>query len=477
MNKLVKNWSYLLASDITQQIIGFVVIIILARKLSPEGYGQFNVILSVATIIAVFANFGMNPVIIREVSVNSKRTANLIKNIIIPIRSIVLILVVAVFLGYNKFIASPVYDWPLFILIIVLNLTLWDFSESIAFGHEVTKFSSILNIIFSITWLSIIFFIPDNYLNVKTVLVVYSLLHLTKAISYVFLIYKSFYFPTIKEIVEHSASRLKILKMSLPYVWLLGISTLGNQLPIQFLNSNSNLSEVGFYSVGNKLMVPIGIAVGTAFKTIFPFLTRLYASDKIDFLKKMKTGFNLILTFGTIIAVVLSLTSKYWLVLVFGTEYESSIVVFNFLVWYSIIAILDSLLSSGLSSSYKEKVLAILATLDIIIVIPLIYFGSFHGAHGLALAKLISGLFILAYHWVVFIKILKVEMKAKELLILMGLFILSLAICSYAIKVTLQILLILCVFSVAVLIKDSPVTSSLIFVKNTILNYWLKSKK
>lgn len=457
-----------MASDVTQQIVGFIVVILLARKLAPEGYGQYNLIISIATIVAVVANFGMSTVVIREVSVNPKSTSYLIKKILVPIRSISLIIAVILFFVYNKYIATTEYDWPVLVLIIVLNLTLWDISESIAFGHEVTKFSSILNIFFSIVWLTIILIVPGKYFVVENILLIYCVLHFIKAISYVFLIVKFFCLPTMNEVLEYVMTRRSAMKMTLPYVWLIGISTMGNQLPIQFLNANANLQEVGFYSVGNKLMVPISIAVGTAFKAVFPFLTKLYKSNQEEFSNKIKTGFSLILTFGTILAAFLSLTSRFWLVLVFGDEYESSVAVFNFLVWFSIIAILDSLLSNGLSSSYNERTLAILATIDIIVVLPLIYLGSFHGSYGISGMKLISGIILLSYHWIVFIKILKVDIEAKDIIILMGLFLSSLAVITVLTNLLIQVIVLVGIFTIAILIKNSPVTSSFIIIKNII---------
>lgn len=55
MNKLLKNWSYLLLSDISQSVINFFVFMLLARKLTPVGYGEFNVILAIVAIFSVVA--------------------------------------------------------------------------------------------------------------------------------------------------------------------------------------------------------------------------------------------------------------------------------------------------------------------------------------------------------------------------------------------------------------------------------------
>ena len=177
MSKILKNWSYLLFSDVIQQIVGFVVVILLARKLSPDGYGLYNVIISIATIFSVVAHFGMSNVVIRELSLNPETTASFVKKIIIPFRIASFILAILAFFIYNMINVTADNTWSIYVVLIILNLSLWNFSESIAFGHEVTKYSSILNIIISLVWLASILIIPDKLLVVNTILLVYCLLH------------------------------------------------------------------------------------------------------------------------------------------------------------------------------------------------------------------------------------------------------------------------------------------------------------
>tara|TARA_B100000767_G_C19752703_1_gene531480 strand:+ start:524 stop:1945 length:1422 start_codon:yes stop_codon:yes gene_type:complete len=468
MSKVLKNWSYLLFSDVIQQIVGFVVVILLARKLSPDGYGLYNVIISIATIFSVVAHFGMSNVVIRELSLNPETTASFIKKIIIPFRIASFIFAVIAFFIYGMINVNADNTWSIYVVLIILNLSLWNFSESIAFGHEVTKYSSILNIIISLVWLASILIIPDKLLVVNTILLVYCLLHFIKGVSYSAIIYKEFYLPQPFKSQKSTVSRMQFFKMVLPYIWLLLIVTLSNQLPIQFLNTNSNLDEVGFYAVGFKLMIPISIVVGTAFKAIFPSLTRLYANDKLEFQNKLKLGFNLIIVFGTLIAIVASLSSYFWLTLIFGDEYSSAVMVFNFLIWFSVLSILDSLLSNGLSSAYKERVLAIIATIDVIIILPLLYYASSFGAWGLAFVKLTTGTVFLGYHLYVFVKVLNVKIFNKNLILLLGFYFTALSICLFMENQILQLLLITILLLILIIMRNSPIIETFNYVRLSI---------
>ena len=81
VNRVFKNWSYLFSSDIIQQLLGFFILIKLARELSPEIYGLYGVILSLAAIFSVIANFGSSNVIIRQISLNCLSTKEFIKKL------------------------------------------------------------------------------------------------------------------------------------------------------------------------------------------------------------------------------------------------------------------------------------------------------------------------------------------------------------------------------------------------------------
>jgi O-antigen/teichoic acid export membrane protein len=474
MRRIIKNWSYLLTSNVIQQIFGFVVLILLTQKLSPKEFGHFNVIISLATIFAVISNLGMNQVLIREFAVASDRVGDILIKVA-PIRIFSFFFSIAIFILYYVVISGNRLDsLHLFVIAIILNLTLWDISESVAFGNKVTKYSSVLAITFSSTWAISIYLFPEKFFSLKAILIVYCLLNFFKAAGYLWIVVKKFIASSHERIASESAvlERKEIIKMTIPYMWLFAVVTISNQFPVQFLNVNSGAAEVGFYSVGNKLMIPVMVAISTACSSIFPFLTELHKYNKEQFIKYIKDGFRFILTFGTLIVIILTLTSKYWIVRIFGQEYSQAVVVFNFLVWFGVIGTIDSLLSLALSSSYKQNTLAILASLDFLIFLPLIYFGSHHGAYGMSLARVFAGMIILAYHWIVFVKILNIRLSVKEITALYGFFLLALSISLFVSDdfIQLKLLLILLVVLLFSFIRNSPVQYTMVttyrFVKN-----------
>jgi len=103
LSKLIKNWSYLLLSDISQAVISFFVFMFLARKLNPEGYGTLNALLA-ASLFSVFAlNVSTNQVISREITLRPKTTAGIFR-IAFPIRMISLVIAILALVIHQTYI-------------------------------------------------------------------------------------------------------------------------------------------------------------------------------------------------------------------------------------------------------------------------------------------------------------------------------------------------------------------------------------
>lgn len=404
MKQFVKNWSYLVVSDVVTKVFGFFATILLARTLNPAGYGNYNVILAVAAIFTILANFGMTQVITREIARRTEISGNLFFRVL-SIRFISSLLAVLGIVTYFLLLEPQVDEIiVIFTCIITISITAWDLAESVAFGRQIMKYSAIINSIASFVWIASLFLLPKNYFSIFNVLLIFVVIDVLKAGAYFILLKRN---KLIIKIESDLVPTYKnIIGMSIPYLWLWGMGIFSNQVQILFLAQNSNAEEVGYFSIGLRLMIPLMMVTSTAMKAVFPNLSKLYKDNIDKFQKVISDGLILIMFFGTIIAALLTLTSKYFIPFLFGESYLNSVMPFNFLIWYIIIYSVAVLLGASLSASDRQITLAILGTIDFIIAIPLLYWGSLHGAFYLALAKLGTGIILIFYHWLIFKNIL-----------------------------------------------------------------------
>lgn len=464
MYKLIKNWGYLLFSDIFVQGINFVIMIILAQKLSPEGYGKFNVVLSVVSLFTVFSNSGTSTVLVREVTLYPKSTHSLFL-IVLPIRIISFFIATISMLCYIYFKHFDYQFIYLFAILMVLSNSLGDIAESISFGHMITKYTTIFNLIFSSIWLLSVLFMPQDLFSVQSVIIVYSITFFFKSFSFLWLV-----------IIKHvrfnkaviSLTRKAFFMMSLSYIWLRIIGALSDQVPVLFLSDHAGNAEVGYFSVGTRLIIPLTLSLGTALRAMFPFLTKWYQDDFEMFRVKISEGFTFIMILGSFFAICFASTSDFWIVQLFGEKYRNSIPVFNVMIWFGVLYCFDLLLSTCLSSTYKQKTLAIITTIDVFILFPIYYLGTQYGAVGYAYAKLFGSLIIVLYHLIVFDKVLKLNLSwyklGFSLLFFAGLMVISFV----ALGMTFKILLVLAYAVFFYFLPNSPLTSTYFYIFNFI---------
>jgi len=65
-SRFLRNWSLLVVANVLGQVLGMLATIRIARELAPEGYGYYNIVLTVGSIGTVLAALGMRNVVTRE---------------------------------------------------------------------------------------------------------------------------------------------------------------------------------------------------------------------------------------------------------------------------------------------------------------------------------------------------------------------------------------------------------------------------
>ena len=68
LNRLLKNTSVLLASNIITKVLSALFIVVLARYLEDFGFGQYNFALSFAAVFIIFSDLGLDALTIKNVA-------------------------------------------------------------------------------------------------------------------------------------------------------------------------------------------------------------------------------------------------------------------------------------------------------------------------------------------------------------------------------------------------------------------------
>ena len=467
MGTLLKNWSYLLFSDISNSVINFIVFTILARKLTPEGYGTFNIVLAeVALFTVVASNVGANHVVTREVTLYPEKTTSIFVNTSVLRLIGIFLAIILLFIYYyisDGFSSQNIFF--LLCLLMALNVV-WDLSESVAFGHFTTKYTTIFNILFSLGWLLSVLLLPIGADDLLIVLIAYTLFFFIKSFGYFAIV--SIKYIKYRNFDFHSSFNNDICKslllMSLPYFVMRLFGAFSEQIPMLILDNKSGVDQVGYYSVGFRLIMPITIAVNTGLRAVFPFITKLYYENKSDFSKKILNAFIFIFVGGTFISTLLILFSEYWIPFLLGASYVDAIIPFNFLAWFGVGMCCDLMLATLLSSTYKQNILMVITIVDFGISVIFLLLGVRYGAIGLALAKLVSLMICLAYHFVIIHKIFNVNLMNRSFLFSLLLYLGSILITSITASVFIKSLIVLLFWLLLYRCSDNPIRTCVMLI-------------
>jgi O-antigen/teichoic acid export membrane protein len=81
VQRIAKNTGALAISNVITAILGFFLLIYIARYLGEVGFGKYSFALAFTGLFAIIASFGINNYIIREIARNKEQTSESLANV------------------------------------------------------------------------------------------------------------------------------------------------------------------------------------------------------------------------------------------------------------------------------------------------------------------------------------------------------------------------------------------------------------
>lgn len=354
----------------------------MARYLGSYYFGVISFALAFTGIFGIIVDMGLNTLTVREVSKNKQLSEKYLNNflsikIILAILTFITIIVSINLLGYNEKIIFVVYLFALYVII----SNIYSMFYSIFQSHEKMEYQSLGQIINSS--LMLIGVILGIYYGFN----IFEFAYLYLIISCIILLYviiiciKKFFKPKFN-------FELEFWIRSLKESWPLGIMALF--IIIYFKIDSIMLSyivgenAVGLYNAAYRL-VEVSTIMPTIFITaIFPIMATLFKENKINFhqlyIKSSKYMFYISLP----MAFSVTLLANPIISLIFGIQYEGSVIALQILIWASAVMYVTIIQGTTIISANKQlfslKVTLIAAIINIILNIILIPQYSYIGA-------------------------------------------------------------------------------------------------
>ena len=142
----------------------------IARIFTTDDYGLFSIIIVNAGMLSTVSLLGLRNIVIRTIARDSSKKKSILFSVII-FRSIFVLFVALLFIIIGVYVLEEKSSlFTILIIVFVFSQHLWDIIESVLFGEENMKPSSILNLAFTSLYVLVILITPDKYLTLSLVL-------------------------------------------------------------------------------------------------------------------------------------------------------------------------------------------------------------------------------------------------------------------------------------------------------------------
>ncbi len=354
-SKVAQNISISFIGKILSSLLGVVAITFIARKLGPDGFGNYSIVFAFLYIFSVFADFGLYNLAVREIS-KEKANESKILSSIITTRALLLLFSYLIILIILPFIDSYSFKVKIGIAISYIGFIFLSFSQILAsifqkhlktvylaFGDVVSRAFQIIAVIY------LFYFTNANFIEFLMVFILGSFL------NFLFLIHYAKKFISFKLNFDKRLI-LQNLKASAP----MGISLIlvlvyfkGDTIILSLLKTPT---DVGIYNIAYKFIETLIFFPMMFVGIITPILTKNFSKKNLHLTKKtLQKSFDFLsltslpIVFGGIYF------SKQIIHLLGGNAYKDAYIVLAILMIAVLFMFFGALFGNAAIAFYKQK--------------------------------------------------------------------------------------------------------------------------
>jgi len=390
LDRIFRNASYLMASEVVSKLMEFAFVIIVARSLGPTGFGQLSSALAYVGLYFFLTDLGLTPLAARELAKDRGNARKLIGDV----ASAKALLNVAVY----GVMAAAAYatGYPSGFIALVLLLGLASSLESYNYvfnsvfqGYERLEHAAVARTVSSVVLLAAALAASTLRLDVTGYAFAYIASRLACA-AYGLAASRGYVQITLS---YDTASWRRLLGQSWPFGMTLVFTGAFMSADVVLVSHYLGNEEAGLYSAASKLIVALGFILSAYNQAVYPALSAAYGQ-----LREFRAigGFylNSMLFIAVPMATLVSANATSIIGLAYSDGYEASTALLSALVWWMAVAFVSSpyhrvLEAAGMQRKVLEAVAlgTVLAVSLDVVLIP--RYGAIAAAYAAALGQLV----------------------------------------------------------------------------------------
>ena len=355
-HKIAKNTGVILAGQLISLVLNLVVIVHLARYLGEVKFGVFSFAIVFISYFAIIADFGMKPIIVREISRNRDIASKILGTSIIikflfSFVAVLLAYVIAKRLGYSQ---------DIIILIGIISFTIFISSKLQTFR---VVFESIFEADLSMEF-PILFRMIDAIILLGLMAL---LIHLNCSLTQITLFYVLSaalgFFLTISLSVKHlkpnfniNVQMVKLLLVeSFPLALYVALTRLYMNADVFFLKMLKGDAAVGYYSAAFRLIYPLNFIPTAIVMSLFPLMSKYFQDSNEKLIKSFDFGLKTLILIGLALNIGTSILHERLIIFLYTDKYLSSSLPLMILMWAELFVFLNFFLVAVNTSINKQK--------------------------------------------------------------------------------------------------------------------------
>lgn len=329
---LIRNLSLQAVSEVVSLACGLAVVAVLSRHLDVAGFGAFNYAFAFTYLFLSLNDFGVNTIVIREISQAPETAGRIIGaavalRLIIACATLVTAWMVIWLWPMDASLRAPLALFALILPLTALNVPGLIFQTSMRFD-----LSAVATIILRVSGLAFVLAVVAAGLGVTPILGALLVSEVVGLLVVYRLARPLVTFRVHADVVQWG----RLLRSAAPLAVAMLLTAVVNRIDFVMLERMVSLEAVGLYSAAYRITnmlekFPLFVMV-----TLFPIMSRLAAADPARLRDVYRKAVARLVLLGLPLGTAVTLTAPRLLALVFGDEYSVAGGALQFLVWSTV---------------------------------------------------------------------------------------------------------------------------------------------
>ncbi|PLW79498.1 hypothetical protein C0585_07650 [Candidatus Woesearchaeota archaeon] len=369
---ILTNTAWLTASRLINSIIGYILIVAIARNLGDVGLGQYSFAFAFASVFFLIVNFGLNVIILKDVARNQKKAEEFIRNIIgikLSLGLIVLFIIsiYAWFFNDNKILQLSLIFAAFIQFISIFSgifIAYFESNNQMQYGSFASFCERIIALILGV------------FILFKTKSLPYFILVLLISNLSQFIILTVFIMKRINILPLFNIEKWKKLATkALPYFFIASFTFIIFRIDTIMLSLMVNNEVTGWYNAAYKLIDTLNIIPGLLMVALLPSMSKLFVENKSLLRQLFLRIFRYIFTLILPIVLATTLLADRFIFFIYGRSFVGSTISLQVLIWSELFLFLNLIMGNLLNSIDEQKRFSIIMMIGAIfnIILNLIF--------------------------------------------------------------------------------------------------------